>query len=112
MSGQPISPTWGSTVGGPDRVVPVLAALANGTRLRIVVDLAGGPRRTAELAELLEQPSTGQRSHHLRERLAAGVVAQPVRGTYALDRRRVVPVPSLLSAAVDLAVPSAEEDVP
>ncbi len=57
---------------------------------------------TAELASRLDQPSTGQLSHHLKELLAAGVIHQPVRGTYAVRMEHVVPLLTLLSAAIDV----------
>ncbi|MEW6059695.1 MAG: helix-turn-helix domain-containing protein [Actinomycetota bacterium] len=86
----------------PKAVARVLTALANGTRLRIVGELMHGPVSTGELAERLDQPSSGQLFHHLKELLAAGVIHQPVRGTYALRRQHAVPLLAVLSAASDL----------
>jgi DNA-binding transcriptional ArsR family regulator len=86
-----------------------MAALANPTRIRIVGELLQGPVPTGELARRLEQPSAGQLFHHLKELLAAGIIHQPVRGTYAIGDRHVVPLLVLGSAAIDLATPSPEE---
>lgn len=89
-----------------DGAAQVLAALGNAVRLRIVSALLDGTRTTAELAELLDQPSPGQLFHHLRELLAAGIVHQPVRATYALRRQDVVPLLTVLAAAADVAGPA------
>ena len=70
--------------------------------MRIVVELFDGALSTAALAERLDQPSSGQLFHHLKELLAAGLVRQPERGTYALRAEHVVPLLGLLSAATDL----------
>jgi len=88
-----------------DSAARVLGALASGLRLRIVAALLERPCTTAELVERLEQPSSGQLFHHLRELLAAGVVHQPVRGTYAVRRQDVVPLLTLLAAAIDVGGP-------
>jgi len=88
-----------------DSAARVLGALSSGLRLRIVAALLERPCTTAELVERLEQPSSGQLFHHLRELLAAGVVHQPVRGTYAVRRQDVVPLLALLAAAIDVGGP-------
>lgn len=94
---------WGDVVGAAgDGLARVLAALANGTRLRIVAELLRGPSATGDLAERLDQPSPGQLYHHLKELIAAGVVQQPERGTYAIRKQHVVPLLGVLSAAADL----------
>jgi DNA-binding transcriptional ArsR family regulator len=92
-----------------DALARVMAALANPTRIRIVGELLQGPVPTGELARRLEQPSAGQLFHHLKELLSAGIIHQPVRGTYAIGDRHVVPLLVLGSAAIDLATPSPEE---
>jgi DNA-binding transcriptional ArsR family regulator len=89
-----------------DALARVMSALANPTRIRIVGELLQGPVATGELAERLEQPSAGQLFHHLKELLAAGIIHQPVRGTYAIGDRHVVPLLVLGSAAMDLSVPA------
>ncbi|MDY7106426.1 MAG: metalloregulator ArsR/SmtB family transcription factor [Actinomycetota bacterium] len=96
--------TWGeATSRADDRSARVLAALANPTRLRIVAVLLTGPLPTGRLAERLDQPSSGQLFHHLKDLLAAGIVHQPERGVYAIDRNHVVPLLAVLSATIDLA---------
>jgi DNA-binding transcriptional ArsR family regulator len=95
-----------------DALARVMSALANPIRIRIVGELLYGPVSTGELAERLEQPSAGQLFHHLKELLAAGIIHQPVRGTYAIGDRHVVPLLVLGSAAMDLSVPTQGEDTP
>nr|MDT0662919.1 helix-turn-helix domain-containing protein [Micromonospora sp. DSM 115978] len=80
----------------------VLAALGNPTRVRIAIELLRRRLTTAELAQRLDQPSTGQLFHHLKELLAAGVVHQPERGTYAVREQQVIPLLTVLSAVRDL----------
>lgn len=84
-------------------VAQLFAALGNPLRVRIVSELLGGQRTTGELVDRLEQPSAGQLFHHLKELLGAGVIHQPVRGTYALRPQHVVPLLGVLTAAVDVA---------
>ncbi len=86
-----------------------LSALANGTRVRIVAELLGGPVATGELADRLDQSSSGQLFHHLKELLAAGLIHQPVRGTYAIADRHAVPLLAVLSAGIDLSMATEEE---
>jgi DNA-binding transcriptional ArsR family regulator len=88
----------------------VFSALASPIRVRIVAELLGGEMTTAELTARLAQPSAGQLFHHLKELLAAGVVHQPVRGTYAIRKQRVVPLLALLSAATDINPPRPDGD--
>lgn len=109
--------TWDEVLIEAGQQAAVLfAALAYPTRLRIVVELLAGELTTAQLNQRLDQPSSGQLFHHLRELLAAGIIHQPVRGTYAIAKRRVVPLLALLSAAVDVGPsvtdPSPEGDQP
>jgi DNA-binding transcriptional ArsR family regulator len=102
---------WGDIrSAAAEPIARVLSALANGTRVRIVSELLRGSITTGDLAERLDQPSSGQLFHHLKELIAAGLIHQPVRGTYAIPRRHVVPLLALLSAASDLAGPAQEED--
>jgi hypothetical protein len=86
-----------------DGTARVLSALGSTIRLRIVGVLVAGPATTAELTGQLDQPSTGQLFHHLKELLTAGLVHQPVRGTYAVRRQDVIPLLALLAAGTDLA---------
>ncbi len=100
---------WDEVLAGATGTAAVFAALGNGTRLRIVAELLRGPVATGDLAARLDWASSGQLFHHLRELLAAGVVYQPVRGTYAIRRQHVVPLLAVLSAAIDIAMPTALE---
>jgi DNA-binding transcriptional ArsR family regulator len=98
---------WTDVLGrAPERAARLFSALSNPSRLRIVSELVSGEVNgavtTAELAKRLDQPSTGQLFHHLKELLAAGVIHQPVRGTYAVRREHVVPLLTLLCAAIDV----------
>ncbi|MBN2176058.1 MAG: winged helix-turn-helix transcriptional regulator [Demequinaceae bacterium] len=90
-----------------DGIAAALNALASGPRLRIVAELVHGAVATGNLAERLgqsgaSQGSTGQLFHHLKELLAAGIVHQPQRGVYAIRPAHVVPLLTVLSAAMDL----------
>jgi DNA-binding transcriptional ArsR family regulator len=106
-----IGRSWDDVGAAADEsVARVLSALANATRLRIVSELVHGPVSTSQLADRLDQPSPGQLFHHLKELLAAGVIHQPVRGTYAIHRRHAVPLLAVVSAATDLTVPSEPEE--
>ena len=69
-------------------------------------------RRRATLGDRLDQPSSGQLFHHLKELLAAGVIHQPERGTYAIRREDVIPLLAALSCAIDLAAPHIDEVSP
>jgi len=94
---------WTAVLGrAPQIAAGLFSALSNPSRLRIVAELVGGETTTAELAKRLDQPSTGQLFHHLKELLAAGVIHQPVRGTYAVRKEHVVPLLTLLCAAIDV----------
>ncbi len=97
---------WDEVRGTTDEnAARVLTALANGTRLKIVSELLGGELATGELVERLALPSSGQLFHHLKELLAAGIVHQPVRGTYAIRREHAVPLLAVLAATLDLVGP-------
>ncbi|GIF00702.1 ArsR/SmtB family transcription factor [Paractinoplanes rishiriensis] len=94
---------WDEIRSAPaDASAGVLAALANPTRVRIATELLRRRLTTAELAQRLDQPSPGQLFHHLKELLAAGVVHQPERGTYAVREQHVIPLLSVLCAVLDL----------
>jgi DNA-binding transcriptional ArsR family regulator len=96
--------TWEEVIDeAGEEVASVLSALASGPRLRMVTELVLGPLSTSDLAERLDQPSTGQLFHHLKELLAVGIVYQPQRGVYTIRKRHLVPVLAILSAASDLA---------
>lgn len=104
---------WDDVLAIPEETIArVLSALANDTRIRIVAELLRGPVGTGELAERLDQPSTGQLFHHLKELLAAGVIHQPVRGAYAIRTQHAVPILAVLSAAADLAGPTTDQEEP
>ncbi|HEU4426103.1 MAG TPA: helix-turn-helix domain-containing protein [Pilimelia sp.] len=95
--------TWDEVRGAAgERSAALFSALASPTRVRIVAELLGGGLTTAELTRRLDQPSSGQLFHHLKELLAAGVIHQPVRGTYAVREHRVIPLLALLAAADDI----------
>jgi DNA-binding transcriptional ArsR family regulator len=100
---------WGDVrAQADDATARVLGALGNPVRLRIVAVLLVRPATTAELTEQLDQPSTGQLFHHLKELLTAGLIHQPVRGTYSIRRQDVIPVLAPLAAGRDLAASSVE----
>lgn len=102
--------TWEEVIDGAgEGVASVLSALASPPRLRMVTELARGPLSTSDLAERLDQPSTGQLFHHLKELLAAGIVHQPQRGVYTIRKQHLVPVLAILSAASDL-TPHTEQE--
>ena len=95
--------SWSDVLALAGEAGGALAALGNPTRIAIVAELLTGPVTTGELTRRLDQPSSGQLFHHLKELLAAGVIHQPVRGTYAVRRQHVLPLLAVLSAAIDLA---------
>lgn len=94
---------WREVVSAATDAARVLAALGSPVRLRIVAVLLERDATTGELADRLDDPSTGQLFHHLKELLAAGVVHQPVRGTYAVLRQNVIPLLAVLAAGGDVA---------
>jgi DNA-binding transcriptional ArsR family regulator len=97
---------------GADAIASLFGALANPYRIRILRELVTGPVTTSELGIRLDQPSSGRLFHHLKELLAAGVIYQPERGTYAIRREDVIPMLAALSCAIDLASPHLEEESP
>lgn len=103
--------TWNElTELEPGPIARLLAALGNPQRVKIVQALVHAPATTAELSGRLDEPSSGQLFHHLKELLAAGVVYQPQRGTYAVRQQHIVPLLTVISCGLDLAGPPA--DVP
>jgi DNA-binding transcriptional ArsR family regulator len=94
---------WSDLTGAdPATLAGPLAGLASPHRIQILQLLLHGPVTTAELTEQLAGPSSGQLFHHLKELLAAGLVYQPSRGSYAVRHQHVVPLLGLLSCAIDL----------
>ncbi|WBB77250.1 helix-turn-helix domain-containing protein [Micromonospora sp. WMMD882] len=77
----------------------VLTALAHPVRLRLLREILGGRRGTAELAEIEELGTTGQLHHHLRQLTAAGWLRSAARGRWAVPPDRVVPLLAILTAA-------------
>ena len=86
----------------PALVAPALAALGSAQRVQIVQLLLRRPATTAELTAALEGRSSGQLFHHLKELLAADIVYQPARGTYAIRDPHVIPILTVLSCALDV----------
>lgn len=76
----------------------VLAALGHAVRLRLLREVLGGVRTTAELAGLPGLGTTGQLHHHLRQLVAAGWLRTTARGSYAVPPERVVPLHVVLAA--------------
>lgn len=91
----------------PIAVANTMNALGNSNRVQIIQILLHGPATTASLTDRLDGPSAGQLFHHLKELLAAGLVHQPQRGTYAIRPQLVVPLLALLSCTLDLSSPQA-----
>lgn len=79
---------------------PVLAALGHPVRLALVRRMVEGAHTLAELAATPGVATTGQLQHHLREMRSAGLVRVPQRGHYVLETARVVPVLTLVLAAL------------
>lgn len=85
-----------------EAVAPVLLALGNPWRLRLVRALLRGPRSSQQLQEAVGLGSPGQLYHHLKELLAAGIIEQRARSEYRLAARKIVPFLIILTAALDL----------
>jgi DNA-binding transcriptional ArsR family regulator len=99
-----MSRSWSELiVVDPTTVAACFAALASSVRIQIICELASGSVTTGELTQRLDQPSSGQLFHHLKELLAVGLIYQPVRGTYAILHQHLVPILTALSCASDLA---------
>ena len=86
-----------------EQVAPLLKALADPVRLRLVSLIAAQPGAEACVCDLtddldLSQPTV---SHHLRVLLDAGIVAREQRGRWAYYRLRQEPLRAL-SDALDL----------
>ncbi|MFI9018272.1 ArsR/SmtB family transcription factor [Streptomyces griseus] len=75
------------------------AALGHPVRLRLLREILGGLRTTAELAALDELGTTGQIYHHLRQLTGAGWLNAVGRGRYEVPPVRVVPLLVVLTAA-------------
>ncbi|MFE3829160.1 ArsR/SmtB family transcription factor [Streptomyces sp. NPDC059092] len=75
------------------------AALGHPVRLRLLHEILGGWRTTAELADLDELGTTGQIYHHLRQLTGAGWLHTPGRGRYEVPAARVVPLLVMITAA-------------
>ncbi|RPK61779.1 Helix-turn-helix domain protein [Streptomyces sp. ADI96-02] len=90
----------GSLIGGDwaDAAEP-FAALGHPVRLRLLREILGGLRTTAELAALDEVGTTGQIYHHLRQLTGAGWLQAAGRGRYEVPPARVVPLLVVLTAA-------------
>jgi DNA-binding transcriptional ArsR family regulator len=86
----------------PAAVAPLLNVLGHAQRIHIIQLLAGGSTTTAELTAALGDASAGQLFHHLKALLAAGLIYQPSRGAYAITESRIVPLLTVISAAIDL----------
>ena len=76
-----------------------LTALAHPVRLRLLREILGGRRGTAELAGLDGIGTTGQLHHHLRQLAAAGWLRSGARGRYDIPPERAVPLLAILTAA-------------
>jgi len=76
----------------PETVASVFAALGSPFRIRLLRLLLDGPQSSQELQARLEVGASGQLYHHLRELLAAGLIAQRRRGLYAIRDEVLMPV--------------------
>ncbi|PCG82517.1 ArsR family transcriptional regulator [Streptomyces sp. WZ.A104] len=76
-----------------------LAALGHPVRLRLLREILGGLRTTAELAALDGVGTTGQIYHHLRQLTGSGWLHAAGRGRYEVPAARVVPLLVVLTAA-------------
>jgi Helix-turn-helix domain len=81
----------------------VLECLGSPARLALLTALIGTSRTRAQLQEALgETTSTGHLYHHLRGLQAAGLLIQPRRGEYELAAHALVPLLTIIAAALDL----------
>ena len=92
---------WSPAVG-------ILEALGSLPRLALLRELLREGRRTsAELQETLgrdqEEATSGHLYHHLRELQAARLITQRRRGEYELAAQAVIPILTILAAALHLA---------
>lgn len=90
-----------------------LESMGSPPRLALLGALVGGPRTRAELQEALGgESSTGHLYHHLRELQRTGLIGQRRRGTYEVTARAVIPLLTILAAALDLGPASPATDDP
>jgi ArsR family transcriptional regulator, arsenate/arsenite/antimonite-responsive transcriptional repressor len=92
---------WSPAVG-------ILESLGSLPRLALLRELLREGRRTsAELQEALggdqEETTSGHLYHHLRELQAARLITQRRRGEYELAAQAVIPILTILTAALHLA---------
>ncbi len=81
----------------------VLECLGSPARLALLTAVLGTTRTRAQLQEVLgETTSTGHLYHHLRGLQAAGLLVQPRRGEYELAAHALVPLLTVIAAALDL----------
>ena len=83
----------------PGGIARVLGALGHPARLLLLRALLRQPCSRQQLQEALGLASVGQLYHHLKELLAAGLVAQVRRSQYEIAADRVVPLLVMLGAA-------------
>lgn len=86
----------------PDVLAQAFTALASPVRITLLRAMVGGPRNSQQLRDLVDVGSVGQLYHHLRELLAAGLIAQPARSVYAIPQDKVVAICVALTAATHL----------
>jgi ArsR family transcriptional regulator, arsenate/arsenite/antimonite-responsive transcriptional repressor len=87
----------------PEALLPLLKALADPTRLRLVALLAAGPRCACELQDELDVPPP-LLSHHLKALRGAGLVHGTRRGRwvdYRLDSAALATLATALSRVAD-----------
>jgi len=92
---------WSPAVG-------ILESLGSMPRLALLKELLREGRRTsAELQEALgrdqEEATSGHLYHHLRELQAARLITQRRRGEYELAAQAVIPILTILAAALHIA---------
>ncbi|GAA2602912.1 helix-turn-helix domain-containing protein [Dactylosporangium fulvum] len=81
-------------------LAPAIAALGHPMRLRLLREVLGGRRTTAELADVEGLGTSGQLYHHLRQLTAAGWLRPAAsRGHYGIPPERIVPLLVILAAA-------------
>ncbi|MEU7454270.1 ArsR/SmtB family transcription factor [Streptosporangium roseum] len=81
----------------------MLECLGSPARLALLTALIGTSRTRTQLQEALgETTSTGHLYHHLRGLQAAGLLIQPRRGEYELAAHALVPLLTIIAAALDL----------
>ena len=83
-----------------DAVAALFAALGQPQRLRIVMLLAEAPATVQTIVSRLELKTTGAAYHHLNVLSNQGIVAQPQRGTFALNPDAAGQVEALLASVL------------